>query len=89
MRSGMSDFEVEVVRVCGKCNAGLEVGDKFSLRGVEIIPQGHKRVCQVAFASIFLNVGRLRMHEDSIFVACPDPGTGEGGNVIFNLSKRE
>ena len=81
----MSDVKVEVVRVNGNCTACLEEGDTFLLRGVKIVPHGNDKSCQVAFASVVQNVGRLKLQEPHIFVACPDPGMGEGGNVIFRL----
>jgi uncharacterized repeat protein (TIGR04076 family) len=85
----MSEIAVKVVRVTGNCNARLEEGHTFLLKGLEIIPQEDAPSCQVAFASIVQNAGRLRLHGARIFVACPDPGTGEGGNVIFQLSMEE
>lgn len=81
----MSFATVEVIRIKGICNAKLRVGDRFHLKSVELIPQDHNRVCQYAFATIVSNVGRLRFGENPIFVSCLDPGTGEGGNVIFKL----
>jgi len=85
----MSIVDVEAVRISGICNAGLCVGDKFHLKGVELLPKDHGRLCQYAFATIVTNVGRLRFGENPIFVSCLDPGTGEGGNVIFKLCLRE
>ena len=81
----MPDIKVEVVRVRGNCSACLKEGDTFVLRGVKIAPHGNDKSCQVAFASIVKNVGRLKLQERSLFVACPDPGMGEGGNVTFRL----
>ncbi|MDI7277621.1 MAG: hypothetical protein QME94_16710 [Anaerolineae bacterium] len=83
----MTDAEVEVVAVTGRCNAGLKVGDRFVLKGVEIIPEGEASICQVAFATVVTNSGRLRLQEWPIYVSCPDPGTGEGGNVILKLAR--
>lgn len=82
----MADVKAEVIAVRGTCNAELKGGDSFLIRGLCIIPRGNAKACSVAFASIVMNVGRLRLQEDPICVCCPDPGTGEGGNVMFKLS---
>ncbi len=82
----MADIRIDVAKVCGHCNAALENGDSFLLRGTSITPQGHWKSCQIALASVVMNAGRLRISESPIYIACPDPGTGEGGNVTFRLS---
>lgn len=76
---------VKVVSVRGTCNAELEVGDTFLLEGFCFTPQGNDRACGVAFASIMANIGRLKLQEGAVYVSCPDPGTGMGGNVVFEL----
>ncbi len=81
----MTAIKAEVVRVLGACNAELKEGDTFLLRGTQIIPQGGAKSCQVVFASLVMNAGRLRLQEP-VCVACTDPGTGEGGNVTIELS---
>jgi uncharacterized repeat protein (TIGR04076 family) len=78
---------VEVVRVRGRCNADLREGDLFRIEGLHIISEGHKKSCQVAFASLSLNLGRLKVQGDPLYISCPDPGTGEGGNVIFKITR--
>jgi uncharacterized repeat protein (TIGR04076 family) len=83
----MADIRAEVVRVQGRCNAGLEKGDSLLLSGLRIMPEGGAGACTVAFASLVMNAGRLRLREGSLYVCCPDPGTGEGGNVMFELSR--
>jgi len=80
----MADVAVEVVRVRGTCNAGLCEGDTFILRGLRIIPQG-----PIAFASVVMNAGRLTLGSSPVCIACPDPGTGEGGNVVLKLIWRQ
>jgi len=82
----MADVKVEVVRVRGICNADFKKGDSFLLRGLRIVLQGNDKACRVAFASIVTNIGRLRLQGSPIYVSCPDPGTGDGGNVIFGIS---
>jgi uncharacterized repeat protein (TIGR04076 family) len=82
----MADVKIKVAKICGRCNAALEIGDTFILRGYKISPLGNEKSCQVAWMSIINNVGRLRLNNGPIYVACPDPAMGEGGNVIFKLS---
>lgn len=81
----MAGVRIKVAKISGRCNAAFEIGDTFVLDGWRITPQGNDKACQVAFASVVMNVGRLRLQGGPLFVACPDPGTGEGGNVIFEL----
>jgi len=85
----MAEVRVEVIRVRGVCNAGLEEGDSFLIKGLCIIPQGNEKACQVAFASIIANSGRLGVLKGPFYISCPDPGTGEGGNIIFRISAVE
>ncbi len=82
----MTDIRIEVAKVRGHCLAGLEIGDEFLFQGTSICPQGHQKSCQVAHASFVMNAGRLRISRAPLYVSCPDPGTGEGGNVIFEVS---
>ncbi len=85
----MADVRVEVIRVRGVCNAELKKGDTFLVRGLRIVPQGNEKACQVAFGSIIANIGRLGLSRGPIYISCPDPGTGEGGNVVFRISMME
>jgi uncharacterized repeat protein (TIGR04076 family) len=87
------DVRAEVIAVRGTCNAGLEEGDTFHLQGLRVVPLGRDRACNVAFASLVMNAGRLGLRPGPLglragplYVCCPDPGTGEGGNVLFELS---
>jgi uncharacterized repeat protein (TIGR04076 family) len=77
---------VKVTAVRGICNAELKPGDLFLLEGLQITPQGHGRACFIAFASIIANVGRLKLQPQGLFISCPDPGTGQGGNVQFEVN---
>jgi len=82
----MTEIQVEVVRVRGICNAALAEGDSFTAKGLRIKPNQHDKMCIIAHASIVANIGRLRIEGSPLYVSCPDPGTGNGGNVIFKLS---
>jgi uncharacterized repeat protein (TIGR04076 family) len=84
-----SRSRIQVIAVRGVCNAELRAGDMFLLDGFCITPRGHNKTCYVAFASLVANIGRLKLQEGSICVSCPDPGTGMGGNVLFELSSIE
>ncbi len=81
--------KVEVVAVRGTCNAALEEGDIFLLEGFRIVPQNNEKACSIAFASIMASIGRLKLQEGPLYISCPDPNTGAGGNVIFKLSMVE
>lgn len=81
----MTNIEAEVVRVRGVCNAELKEGDPFPLDRESLRRNG--KLCRVALASIIMNVGRLRLLGSPLYVSCPDPGTGKGGNVIFRISE--
>ena len=83
------EVKVDVVKVSGICNAALQESDFFLLDGAGILLQGHNRTCSLLCSSIVLNAGRLRLLKSPLFVSCPDPGTGDGGNVIVRLSAIE
>jgi uncharacterized repeat protein (TIGR04076 family) len=85
----MSSVIVEVIAVKGTCNAELKPHDVFLLKNFRITPQGHNKACGVACASLVANVGRLKIQPGPVYVSCPDPGTGVGGNVLFELSWAE
>lgn len=82
----MDIIRAKIVQIQGVCNAGLKVGDEFIVKDWEILPCKQENTCSLAFASIVNNAGRVRIYPNPIFISCPDPGTGEGGNVIFELS---
>ncbi len=91
----MPNLEIEVIRVQGKCSADLREGDRFEAHGPHITPVGHDRNCQVALASVVLNAGRALCSVGdprgggargrSTCISCMDPGTGDGGNVLFRV----
>ncbi len=94
------DVEVEVEEVRGYCAAGYKRGDKFTIRGFYIEPDG--RICIHALTGMMsllspfihgisakdLGIGEM---EDSGFLQCPDPGKPYtcGGTVIFRLTRRK
>ncbi|MBN2002268.1 MAG: TIGR04076 family protein [Anaerolineae bacterium] len=77
---------IRVVKVKGRCNAGLEVGDTLFMDGLALVPRQDDKVCYVALASIMASIGRLSLSQPVVCVSCPDPATGAGGNVIFEIS---
>jgi len=85
----MMSVNIKVVSVKGTCNAHLAPGDTFLLEEFRLTPQGHKKTCGVACASLVANFWRLKLQPRPIYVSCPDPGTGEGANVLFELSLAE
>ena len=85
----MSNVIAQVVAVKGTCNAALKVQDAFILDEFCFIPQGHNKTCGVACAALVANVGRLKFQTGPVYVSCPDPATGVGGNVLFELSMGE
>jgi uncharacterized repeat protein (TIGR04076 family) len=82
-------IKIEVIAVRGKCNAGLAVGDTFLLDNWRIMSGNADKMCCVALASIVASGCRWKLHEGGLCVSCPDPGAGEGGNVIFRLCEEE
>ena len=81
--------KIEVIAVRGNCNAGLAVGDTFLLHRWHIISGNADKMCCVAMASIVACASRWKLSEDATCVSCPDPGAGEGGNVLFRLHQEE
>jgi len=80
---------LKVVAVRGRCNAGLQVGDTFVLDGWRIVSPNINKLCCVALASIVTNASRWKLQEGGLYMSCPDPAMGEGGNVIFELCSQE
>lgn len=79
-----------VVRVTGICNAGYQVGDKVvvNLDTACIEKEQSNNLCIFALSTILANMCRIRQGEEAL-ASCPDPATGLGGNVIFNVMKEE
>ena len=82
----MPDVRIEVVRTRGKCNAGFHKGETFFYKGAQLIGAERGFECLFAQATIVTNLGRLTLEKCPIYLSCPDPGTGEGGNVTFRIS---
>jgi uncharacterized repeat protein (TIGR04076 family) len=82
----MPDLQVEVVRTRGKCNADFHEGETFTYQGSQIISKERGFDCLFAQGTIAINLGRLKLKKGPIYLSCPDPGTGEGGNVTFRIS---
>ena len=80
----------EVVRLKGTCNAGYRSGDKVvvNLDNACIDKKQSDSLCIFALNAILANMSRIRQ-QDTILASCPDPGTGLGGNVIFQIVKEE
>jgi uncharacterized repeat protein (TIGR04076 family) len=75
-----------VVQVTGTCNAGYRVGDKIivDLETACIDKERSDNLCLWALSAILANLSRIRSGEQAL-ASCPDPATGLGGNVIFNV----
>jgi uncharacterized repeat protein (TIGR04076 family) len=91
--SGGSDVKravAIVVRVTGTCNAGYHIGDKIVVnRDTACIDKDQSdNLCIFALNAILASMGRIRTGERAL-ASCPDPATGLGGNVIFNVEKEE
>ena len=85
----MPDVRIEVVRTRGHCNADFHEGESFFYKGSQLIATERGFDCLFALATVVVNAGRLRLEKGPIYLSCPDPGTGEGGNVIFRVSPAE
>jgi uncharacterized repeat protein (TIGR04076 family) len=82
----MPDVRIDVVRICGRCDADFHEGDTFLYKEAHLIGMDRGFDCLFAQATIVTNLGRLRLERGPIYLSCPDPGTGEGGNVTFRIS---
>jgi uncharacterized repeat protein (TIGR04076 family) len=82
------DVRIEVVRIHGKCNADFHEGEAFLYNGSQLIGAERGFNCLFAQGTIVTNLGRLKL-ENPIYLSCPDPGAGEGGNVTFRVSLME
>lgn len=84
----MRNAIAEVVRIKGACNAGYRRGDKIvvNLDNACVDKKQSGNLCIFALSAILANMSRIR-HEERILASCPDPATGFGGNVIFEVMK--
>jgi hypothetical protein len=67
----------------------LKSGDIFLVDRLQITSLGRNHICCIAIASLVANIGRLKIQQSPIYVTCPDPGVGLGGNVLFELYVNE
>lgn len=79
-----------VVLVTGKCNAGYSRGDKIivNLDNACVDKERSDSLCIFALGAILANMSRIGQGE-TILTSCPDPATGLGGNVLFDVGKGE
>ena len=78
----------KVVRVTGNCNADYKSGDEImvNLDNACIDKEQSGNLCIFALSAILSNMSRIKQGE-KISASCPDPATGLGGNVIFEVTK--
>ncbi len=84
----MKIASAKVVQVTGKCNAGYILGDEIivDLTNACVNKEQSKNLCIFALSAILSNMSRITQGEQ-ILTSCPDPATGLGGNVIFEITK--
>jgi uncharacterized repeat protein (TIGR04076 family) len=70
----------------GTCNAGYEVGDQVVInRDIACIDkEASDSLCIFALRAILSNMCRMEPRRET-FASCPDPATGLGGNVVFEI----
>ena len=79
-----------VTSITGTCNAGYQVGDRIVVnRDIACIDkQQSDNLCIFALGAILVNMCRVEPGEKAL-ASCPDPATGLGGNVIFEIVEEE
>ena len=72
--------------VTGTCNAGYQVGDKIVInRDTACIDKAQSdSLCVFALGAILVNMCRIEPGKKA-WTSCPDPATGLGGNVTFDI----
>ncbi len=82
----MARATATAVRVTGTCNAGYTAGQKIvvNLDTACIDKEQSAQLCLWALGAILANLSRLGPGETCL-ASCPDPATGLGGNVVFEL----
>jgi uncharacterized repeat protein (TIGR04076 family) len=82
----MSKTIARVTRVTGTCNAGYEAGDKIVVdRDTACIDKERSDgLCIFALGAILSSMCRIEPGKVA-FASCPDPATGLGGNVRFEI----
>lgn len=78
----------KVVQVTGNCNADYKLGDEIivNLDNACVDKEQSDNLCIFALSAILSNMSRIKQGE-KILASCPDPATGLGGNVIFEITK--
>jgi uncharacterized repeat protein (TIGR04076 family) len=76
--------------ITGTCNAGYRVGDKIIVnRGTACIDKERSAsLCIFALNAILNALCRIEPGKTA-FASCPDPATGLGGNVLFDIVEEE
>jgi uncharacterized repeat protein (TIGR04076 family) len=79
-----------VTRVTGTCNAGYEDGDRIVVdRDTACIDKdASDGLCIFALGAILSSMCRIEPGKVA-FASCPDPATGLGGNVLFEIVEVE
>ena len=79
-----------VTRGTGTCNAGYEVGARVVVnRDTACIDkESSNSLCIFALGAILSNMCRIEPGKKA-FASCPDPATGLGGNVRFDIVEVE
>jgi uncharacterized repeat protein (TIGR04076 family) len=80
------DVRIEVIRIHGHCSTDFHKGETFFYKGSQLIGTERDFDCLFAQTTVVTNAGRLRLEKGPIYLSCPDPGTGEGGNVMLRIS---
>ena len=72
--------------VTGTCNAGYQVGDQIIVnRDTACIDKERSDgLCIFALSAILNSLCRIEPGSTA-FASCPDPATGLGGNVLFDI----
>jgi uncharacterized repeat protein (TIGR04076 family) len=75
-----------VTCVTGTCNAGYQVGDKVVVnRDTACIDKEQSdSLCIFALGAILSGMCRIEPGKKAL-ASCPDPATGLGGNVTFDI----
>jgi len=86
----MSRTVATVTRATGTCNAGYEVGDRIVVdRDTACIDkEASDQLCIFALGAILSSMCRIEPGK-RVFASCPDPATGLGGNVLFEIVEVE
>jgi uncharacterized repeat protein (TIGR04076 family) len=79
-----------VTRVTGTCNAGYAIGDRVVVdRETACINKAASdSLCIFALRAILSSMCRIEPGQKA-FASCPDPATGLGGNVQFEIVEVE